>query len=79
MASNATNQGASFIPLIDQIKAMQAKQAAMSPMAAVMPELGTMSAEKKMDLFNIVKVPAPEMVPGESGQIPGMGALQGRK
>ena len=79
MAINVSNQGASFIPLLDQIRAMQAKQMAQSPLAGVMPELGTMSPEQKMDLFNIVKVPKPEMVPGESGQIPGTGLLQGRK
>ena len=79
MAINVTNQGASFIPFVDQLKAMMAKANANSPMVDVMPELGTMSPEKKMDLFNIVKVPAPEMVPGKSGQIPGMGPLQGRK
>lgn len=73
---NALNQGASYIPLIDQIKMMIAKNNLGTPMPN---ELGVMAPEQKMDLFGIAKVPKPEMIPGESGQIAGMGPLMGRK
>lgn len=77
MAINVSNQGASYIPLIDQIRAMVAKNNA--PGLPAINELGVMAPEEKMDLFGIAKIPKPQMIPLETGQLPGMGPLSGRK
>jgi hypothetical protein len=73
----ATNYGVGYIPLIAQIKAMQAKQIAQSPLAqAINPSL---PPEEKMDLFGIAKIPKPQLIPLENGELPGMAPLSGRK